>query len=226
MVWSLYHLDGRNVFVLRSPPSNAQPYRVAVFDAEYRRGTVHSQTLDPELSPDDLLPNPLEYPLSEVLMVCLLARERGVMVHACGIDDDGRGYLFAGNSTHGKSTLARLWKDRGTVLNDDRIVLREREGRFWMYGTPWHGDYTGVSPHGVPLEKVFFLRHDVTTNARPQTGVVAASKLLARCFPPLWDEAGMAYTLDLLGRLVADVPCYDLGFLPDGEVVDFVRCVT
>ena len=225
-VWSLYRVDGRNVFVLRTPPSNPQPYRIAIFDAGYRQGTVYSQAPAGQLSPDGLLSNPLEYPLSAVLMVCLLAQERGIMVHACGIDDGGRGYLFAGNSTHGKSTTARLWKGRGTVLNDDRIVLRERDGRFWMYGTPWHGDYDSVSPAGVPLEKIFFLNHDTTNNATPRSGVVAASKLLARAFPPLWDEPGMAYTLGLLDRLVTAVPCFDLGFVPGAEAVDFVRCVT
>ena len=46
-----------------------------------------------------------------------------------------RGFLFAANSTHGKSTTARLWRDQATVLNDDRIVLRRREGRRAERGT-------------------------------------------------------------------------------------------
>ena len=223
-VWSLYAADGRYVFAFRSFVFGPEPYGLAVFDRDFRRADVYSRDVGsgPEAGPP---PNPLAFPLSEVLMVCLLAQRRGLMVHACGIDDEGRGYLFAGNSTHGKTTTARLWRDRARILNDDRIVLRPRDGRLWLYGTPWHGDYTGVSPGGVPLERVFFLRHAAANEARPVTGAAAAAMLLARCFPPLWDAAGMAYTLEVCAQVAATVPCYDLGFVPDGAAVDFVRCV-
>jgi hypothetical protein len=147
------------------------------------------------------------------------------MVHACGIDDGGRGYLFAGNSTHGKTTMAGLWQDRAVILNDDRIVLRQREDRFWMYGTPWHGDHTQVSPHGVPLDRLFFLRHAGDHCAWRKEGALASSMLLARCFPPLWDADGMRFTLDFCARLTEAVPCYELGFRPDPGVVEYVRCV-
>ena len=147
------------------------------------------------------------------------------MSHACGIDDEGRGYLFAGNSTHGKTTMARQWKGQATVLNDDRIVIREREGQYWIYGTPWHGELDQVAPHGVPLEKIFFLNHGAENTASQVAGVTAASKLLARAFPPLWDEAGMEFTLGFCDDLVASVPCYELDFVPRGEIVDYVRCL-
>jgi len=225
IVWSLYHIDGQYVFVLKSPVFGPFPYRIAVFDGDFRRGEVYSRAPEPGETPDGLLPNPLEFPLSEVLMVCLLAGGRGLMVHACGVDDGGRGYLFAGNSTHGKSTMALLWKDEALILNDDRVVLREREGRFWMYGTPWHGDYSGVSPQGVPLEKIFFLRRADANEVRRREDVAAASMVLTRCFPPLWDAEGMRFTLDFCAQLVADVPCYELGFMPDKNVLEFVRCL-
>jgi hypothetical protein len=221
-VWRLYQVDGQQAIVLQIPASSSPPYRVALFDDQISQVEVYSE---PRRLPGGLLPDPLHYPLAEVLMVCLLARGRGLMMHACGIDDGGRGYLFAGNSTHGKSTTARLWQDEATILNDDRIVLRQREGRFWMYGTPWHGDYTGVAPHGVPLEKVFFLQHADDNQVRPVAGTEAASMLLTRCFPPLWDAEGMGFSVDFCGRLAGAVPCYELGFLPDGRVVEYVRCV-
>jgi hypothetical protein len=225
MVWSLYRTDGQHVIALRSPTSGPVPYRVALFDGEFRRGEVYSRLPEADWSPDEPLPGPLDYPLAEVLMVCLLARGRGLMVHACGIDDGGRGLLFAGNSTHGKSTMARQWANEAIILNDDRIVLRQRAGRFWMYGTPWHGDYTGVSPQGVPLDKVFFLRHGDDNHARQVAGAEAASMLLARCFPPLWDESGMRFTLGFIAQLAEAVPCYELDFVPDERIVEYVRCV-
>ena len=225
LVWSLYRIDGQNVFTLRSPPSSPSPYRIAILDTDFRHGHVYTIPRNSTETTDCLLPNPLEFPLGEVLMVCLLAQGRGLMVHACGIDDGGHGYLFTGNSTHGKSTLARIWKDHAVILNDDRIVLRLDEGRFWMYGTPWHGDYTGISPNGVPLEKLFFLNQASYNSVSQKQGVAAASMLLTHAFPPLWDEVGMRFSLDFSARLTENVSCYSLDFVPDNNIVDFVRCV-
>ncbi len=225
MIWSLYKTDGKNVFVLRSPIFGPLPYCIAIFDSNFRKGEIFTRIPEPERSPGDLMPSPLQFPISEVLMVCLLARGRGLMFHACGVDDGGKGYLFAGNSTHGKTTMARLWKDRALVLNDDRIVIRRHKKRFWMFGTPFHGEYTKVSPGGIPLEKIFFLRHAEANDIRRKNGVVASSMLLTRCFPPLWDAEGMRYTIDFCAQLITDLPCYELDFVPNQKVVDFVRCV-
>ncbi len=221
--WSLYARDGKHVFVLRRV---GLPYRIAIFDRDYQSGVVYTSLTERSLySASDVLPNPLEYPLSEVLMICLLGRERGLMAHACGINDNGKGYLFAGNSTHGKSTMAKLWKNKAMILNDDRIILRCRDGRFWMYGTPWHGEYTDVSSHGIPLEKIFFLRHGQNNRVKCRQGVIASSMLLARSFPPLWDRSGMQFLLNFCAELVNIVPCYELDFVPDIPILDYVRCV-
>ena len=222
-LWSLYRTGGRHVFVLRWPAGGGCPYRIAVFDEPLRSGEIHSRLPSPRATPAGLLPNPLEYPLSEILMISLLARGRGLMVHACGIDDGGRGYLFAGNSTHGKTTMARLWANTACVLNDDRIILRRREGRLWMYGTPWHGDLRTASSRGVPLERILILRHAGTHDLEPLGGVAAVSHFLARCFPPFWDREGMTFSLEFASELMASVPCHVLGFRPNPDVVDFVR---
>lgn len=222
-LWSLYRVDRQHIFVLKWPNDDGRVYRLAVFDEDLREGKVFSRVPSPRGTRAGLLPNPLEYPLSEVLMICLLARRRGLMFHACGVVDAGRGYLFAGNSTHGKTTMARLWKDKALVVNDDRIVVRRRDGRFWMYGTPWHGDYDCVSPQGAPLERVFTLHPAPVNEARPLDGAAAVSMLLTRCFPPFWDAEGMRFTVDLCSELVRSVPCHALAFQPDAGAVDLVR---
>ncbi len=207
--WSLYRLDGLNIFVQKDlVPSPTSPYLIAILDPSFRKGEVHSLIRESEKSPiDGLVPHPLSYPLAEVLMVCLLAQGRGLMVHACGIIDDGNcAYLFLGNSTHGKST-----------------IVREKDGELWMYGTPWHGTFDKVSPKALPIHKVFFLRHGEENSAIRKKGAEAVSMLLTRAFPPLWDQRGMDYTLGLLDLIVSKLPCYELNFLPDKNIIDFVR---
>ena len=188
--------------------------------------------LDPDLKTGDLFvtedpipdPDPIGYPLNQVLMIMVLSQGRGMLLHGCGIDDMGAGYLFAGNSGHGKSTMAELWHQHGAVvLNDDRIVVREKDGVLWMYGTPWHGNFKEHSADGLAIQKIFFLSRGNSNTVCPKHGAEAVSMLLTRCFPPLWDKEGMAFTVGFCHRLVEKVPCYELSFVPDSRVVDFVR---
>lgn len=225
--WHLYKVNDQKIFLqsdLMQGPND--PYFIAFFDSNLKKIDVYRSNQDTDISSfEGLLPCPLDYPFGEILMILVLSQGRGIMAHACGIDDRGRGYLFAGNSTHGKTTLARLWKDQAIILNDDRIVIRKKGDHFWMYGTPWHGEYTGVSPQGVPIEKIFFLHHADRNSVKKYNGASAASMLLARSFPPLWDAEGMKFTLDFCSQLVSVVPCYQLNFVPDENIVDFIRCV-
>ncbi len=155
----------------------------------------------------------------------LLSQGYGVLVHACGIDDNGKGLLFPGSSMNGKSTMAHLWKDDAEVLNDERIILRQKEGRIWIYGTPWHGEYEEISSKGVVLDKIFFLHHGEINKITLKTGSIATSMILGHCFLPYWEPDGMQFTLDFCARLVETIPCYELGFVPDKNIIDFIRCV-
>ena len=109
------------------------------------------------------------------------------------------------------------------MLGDEFSALVGGDGRFTIYGTPWPGEYSKVSYGGAPLNKVFFLRHSDKNLAKPVRGATAGAMLLARSFSPIWERTGMESTLATVNRLLHEVPCYDLGFVPDVDVVEFVR---
>jgi hypothetical protein len=223
--WIL-HRDRRKKWAisLHSPVLGASPYRLVVLEDDFCAGDIYVQSEGPNCR---RVVSPLEHPLDQVLMVHLLARGRGVLLHACGLSWDGRGIILAGVSGAGKSTLANLWRGRGgvTLLSDDRIVVRESGGRFWAYGTPWHGNARAASPLGVPLERIFVIRHAAENTAARLAPADAAARLLVRSFSTFWDAPGMAFTLEFLDKLSQAVPCYDLGFVPDASVVEFVQCL-
>ena len=223
--WRLYRERGDFVFSFVSTALGTSPYRLARFDASFTRGTI---SFNGACIPNSAALLPLEFPLDELMMINLLARGRGVEVHGCGvIDRDGRAYLFAGQSEAGKSTSARLWHGEGaTVLSDDRVVLRLREDRVWMYGTPWHGEEQFACPASAPLTRIFFLDHGRENAVRPAGGAGAAARLFTCCFPPFHDHAGLDFTLSLLGRILDRVSCFELDFVPDPSVVSFVRSRT
>jgi hypothetical protein len=220
-LWTLCQSGDQYIFQEGPQESGALPNKVLILGTDLREGDLYIPDGPSNQSP---FPDPLGYPLNQALMILLLSRRKGILFHACGIADGESGYLFLGNSGHGKSTMAKLWFARGlTVLNDDRIVVREKRGEFWMYGTPWHGDFKEFSTKGLPISKIFFLYPDKENRLIPHEGAKAVSMMLTRSFPPLWDKEGMIFTAGFCHRLVSAVPCYEFHFKQDQSVIDFVR---
>jgi hypothetical protein len=219
--WALFRSD--NKYVLQNNPlgPDSSPDIFIVLDSNLTSGDIF---LDYDPSHKTDLSDPLGWPLNQILMIFLLSFGRGILFHACGIDDGGDGVLVMGNSGHGKSTMGKLWmENQCDILNDDRIVVRERGDQFWMYGTPWHGDLAEWSLKALPIRKIFFLNPGGKNSAVPKNGAEAVSMLIARSFPPFWDQDSMTYTMDLCHRLVENIPCHELNFEPDGRIVDFIR---
>lgn len=199
-------------------------YRLAVFSEDFLRGHIYSLPAGRSGRSGPGLPDPLAYPLGELLMIQLLSRGRGAMLHACGVDRGGRGLLCVGASGRGKTTLARLWAGRGCgrILNDDRIVVRFHDDVAHMYGTPWHGELDAVCAASVPVEGVVLIEHAPVNQLRPLPPAEAAFRLMADCFAPHWSRAGLESTLACIERLVDRVPCYHLGFVPDTNVLEIL----
>ena len=221
-LWKLYRDGDEYVFLFTSPSIGAHPYKRARFNADFTAGEV---TLHADFHDRREPAFPLEYPLDELLMTNLLARGRGVEVHALGLQDhDGRGYLFLGHSGAGKSTTAKLWEKTGVlVLSDDRIILRCLDGKVWMYGTPWHGEAELAAAARVELTHAFVLGRGERNELIPLAPHEAVSSLFTRSFVPFYNAAALGYTLEVLQQVAAAVPCAELRFVPDEKVVEFVR---
>ncbi len=224
--WSLYRYRDSYLFPLLLG-DHYHPYRLAVMNRTFTAGDLFIQRSDaPSNNPASQVSiDPLIFPTAELLMLNYLARgHQGVIIHSLGLDDAGRGLLFVGVSGAGKSTMGNLWLGSGaTLLSDDRIIVRRQADRYMMYGTPWHGDAGIASPAGAPLERIYFLARASDNNVRQLSVMEAVTQLMICCFPPFYDAAGMDFTIEFMSRLAAEVPCYQLGFVPDNGVVDFVR---
>jgi hypothetical protein len=222
LLWQLY-IEGLSYrFHFTSPALGPVPYKVASFDREFNQGEVCLHHPYFPLSPPLY---PLDYPLDELLLVNLLARGRGVDVHACGaVDRKGNGHLFVGQSGAGKTTMARLWQNRSGIIlfSDDRIILRQWGTALWMYGTPWHGEAELTSPGRAPITRIYFLSKGIKNELVPLRKSDAASRLFACSFPPFYSREGLDFTLSFLKEVVENIPCYELRFSPDERAVEFV----
>ena len=222
-LWSAYASATGTKFYFSSPAVSPLPYKAAWFDPSFERGHV---VLNRAAIPAESPIFPLEYPLDELVMMHRLALGEGVEVHALGLaDQDGSGYLFLGHSGAGKSTTARLWMAQTGVnlLSDDRIILRKHDDKFWMYGTPWHGDAGVASPGRAPLTAIFLLEQSSANELSPLPPSRAAAELFARAFVPHYLENGIGFTLSFLDQLTRSVPCSILRFTPTPSAVEAVR---
>jgi len=222
-LWNAYVSDAGTQFHFASSALGPRPYKAAWFDPSFERGHV---VLNRSAFSAGTTIYPLEYPLDELAMMHRLALGEGVEVHALGLaDQDGTGYLFLGHSGAGKSTTARLWQAEPGVqlLSDDRVIIRKQCGKFWMYGTPWHGDAGIASPGRAPLSAIFLLEQAPTNQLAPLPASNAAAELLARAFLPHYQRNGIRFTLDFLDQITRSVPCSILRFTPTHGAVEAVR---
>jgi hypothetical protein len=218
-IWSLIRYQGKSA--------------IKIF--EKFEGLQRTLILPPRLDTAELFFNasgsrfmdPFFGPTLELLMINCLARQKGVILHACGLAPDGSGTLFAGESGAGKSTMAGIWSSENgiEVLSDDRTVVRKKDGEFRMYGTPWHGEAKFGSPQSARLDKIFFIRHGDANSVRKMKGAEPVQSLLTCSFPPYWDSAGMKFTLEFFSELTSVVPCYELFFKPDTSVIELIKKV-
>lgn len=164
----------------------------------------------------------LMHPLGQLLLLNVLAKGGGIMVHGLGINDGGKGIAFVGRSGAGKSTLAGLWQEqeRVDILSDEHIIIGKKNRQFWLYGTPWPGMAMAASPRKVWLEKIFFIQH---FSENKILGRARLSDLLPLLFLPFWDKIGLSKSIEFCEDLINKIDCTRLGFLKDKGTVGFVR---
>ncbi|OJX45992.1 MAG: hypothetical protein BGO78_03660 [Chloroflexi bacterium 44-23] len=220
-IWSLHKVADKWVIPVCFP-LGSEPVKVGRFDEDFRRGELLINTHKQNLAPIF----PLGYPLDEVLIINLLAKNGGIELHACAMKIEGLniGLIFAGVSGAGKSTITRLWMNQPgvTILSDDRIIVRKKDDGYMIYGTPWHGDALGASSQSAKIDRIYILKQAPVNQISELKAIEAASKLFIRSFPTFWDRSGMQNSLKFLDELTSSVPCYQFEFLPDQSAIDFI----
>jgi hypothetical protein len=169
----------------------------------------------------------LELGAGELLLRSRILLTGGLVFHASGIDDNGRGIVFVGHSGAGKSTQACMWSELPGVvaMNDDRIAVRSNAGGATCYGTPWGGTADIARNHQAPLSAIILLEQASENEILRISPPDAAPLLLTRAFLPYWDQALMRRALANLDALLARVPVYRLRCRPEPEVISMVRSV-
>ncbi len=222
--WSMFK-KGDEYYLVLNPSLGDGPECIARFDRRFETAIIYCGKMDiVEVEGKEMIRNPFSYPLDQLLLMYALAGREGILIHAAGVDMQGKGYIFPGRSGSGKSTLARQFADaaRCDVLSDDRVVVRKIGNDFYVFGTPWPGEAGDALNKGVPLAGIMFLAHAEHNLVLELGGPESGRRLLPVVSVPWYDREATAKVLSFCDELITNIPAYELSFRPGRDVAGFL----
>lgn len=214
--WKLSAMGNKRVLEIGPPVKRGPPDNLSIFNYDYTKGDVY------HASPTEIFRGFLD----QFLIINLLSRNNGFLLHSSGVAIHGDGLCFIGRSGAGKSTLLRLFRDEvetECLLNDDKLALRKARGRWHVFGTPWHGEFPVASQKGARLKALFFIKQSKHNYLTKLSASDALSRLVSQALIPLWDKEASARVVDSFNSLIKDMPSFEFGFLPDKSAVEFLK---
>lgn len=148
-------------------------------------------------------------------------KKMGTFIHSCGIAEGENGYIFAGPSGYGKSTIANLSHPR-TILCDEIILLKSNgNGKKQMFGSPFIGESESINK-GFICKGIYFIEQGSTNEIIPISRMTSAITLLKEgimgnfmSIEGINNIFSHSNYLSLLIDLLEGVPCYRLKFKKD-----------
>ncbi len=209
--WSVWKHNSllfiKTIFPLSEYPKNA----VLRFSVSEKVWDLWMETDKPET-------DPIEYPLDGLILYYLTVINNDIMIHASGVNYNGKGYLFSGVSGKGKSTMARLWADhQAIVIHDDRLIIRKSGYGYIMYNTPI---YNTDQPLNSELSRIFIIEHGNENRLIRLKGASAVSHVMANCIQHTWGPAIVSVLLESVSEMCNLIPVYRLLFMPEKSVID------
>lgn len=214
--WCLFELKKKHLLWDGRPLRRDYPDSVIVLNKNYSQGIIYKR-------------NALELFrrfLDQFIIINLLSRHQGFLLHASGVAWKKRGLAFIGESRAGKSSLIKIFAkktNKKNLLCDDRLAVRKYQGRWFIYGTPWHGEVSLTSVKKAKLKALFFIKHAPDNFLCRLSQGEAYQRLLKNSILPFWDKSAMLKVLRDFANLVAEVPVYEMGFLPDHRIIYFIE---
>ena len=142
----------------------------------------------------------------------------GFYLHSSAIVRNGRAYLFSGPSGIGKTTHTKLWQEiygDAYVINDDKPALRNMDGQWIAYGTPWCGkDGININTE-APVAGVCFLKQGDKNSIRRMGKFEAMQRILGQTIYKFKDEAQLDKLLKSLEDFINKIPVYELENVPE-----------
>ena len=142
-----------------------------------------------------------------------LAMRGIIFIHSAVIEYENKGYSFLAPSGVGKSTHCKQWLevfgDKAKVLNGDKPFYGFKDGKFFVFGSPWRGKESWGYNGEAEVQGLCFIERGETNEIRKATEQEVISRLFSQiCLPK--DPAVLASFMPIMNKIVTSVPCYIL----------------
>jgi hypothetical protein len=219
-LWQVVRTKSERAFIVFNPNKIEEIQQVAFLNDESTEWNVYSRVLTQN---NDSFISPLSYPFGALILYYLTLNSNAFMIHASGVWDGETGRIFSGFSGVGKSTMAKIWEEEGAhIVNDDRLIVREVNGEYFMYNTPMH--YADLNKQ-AQVSKFYFPFHAKKNSAEKLSGAQALSQLMAFCFQHNYDKKYTEHLITQLEKITQHASTYKLGVVPTPSIIDFIRSV-
>lgn len=146
--------------------------------------------------------------------LCLnLPQKDAFVMHGAAVAVDDKGYVFTAKSGTGKSTHALLWcellPNRAAIINGDKPIIRKKDGKFVIYGTPWSGKEGFNQNTGKELFGVCFLERGEQNKISSLPKADSAMRIMNQILIPSTEE-GVVKTFDLIDEMINKTKTYKL----------------
>lgn len=144
---------------------------------------------------------------------------KAIAIHSSTIRCGEKAALFLGESGTGKSTHTRLWREHiagAVLLNDDSPIIRIKEGKALVYGSPWSGKTPCYKQEQWPISGFVRLSQAPHNRITPLKGIRAIGALLPSCPPAFaYDNLLQDAICCTLSEMLSLAPVFHLECLPD-----------
>jgi hypothetical protein len=219
-LWQVVRTKTERAFIVFNPNKIEEIQQVAFLNEASTEWQVYSHVLKQN---EDSFISPLSYPLGALILYYLTLNSNAFMIHASGVWDGETGRIFSGFSGVGKSTMAKIWEEEGAhIVNDDRLIVREVNGEYFMYNTPM--PYADLNKQ-AQVSKFYFPFHAKKNSAEKLSGAQGLTQLMAFCFQHNYDKKYTEHLITQLERITQHASTYKLGVVPTPSIIDFIRSV-
>jgi hypothetical protein len=218
LFWEIVEHENGVMFKVYHPEKLNEIQQIALYEEQKKEWTIYCLS---EIGDAGAEANPLAYPLSPLLWHNLVVNNEAIMIHASGVFDGEEGRIFSGFSGVGKSTMAKLWNSKGSlVINDDRLIIRKKKDGYWMYNTPM---YYPDAYKKSRLHHVYLPYHHSEFSVTKLEGIQGVARMMAFIIQHGYNQKNQDAYFQFVSDLMTTLPICQLGVVPIQEVVDFIQ---
>ncbi len=156
----------------------------------------------------------------------ILPLHNAFVLHSACFRVDGTGVVFAAPSGTGKTTHLNRWKsylkDRLTVVNGDKPIVRFINSKPIAFGTPWCGKEKLGNNTNTEIKHICFVERSDTNYVEKVSREEAINRIFNQVYMPKTNPMAIQKTMELIDKLLSDAKLWIIHCNKDenaGEIV-------